>query len=136
MGVPFLFVCALLAVTLCVVGSDFFVRLNMRRKRLAEGDSKSSSASPQKSTTRCLITRGDVAPYVSDLRSLASDWRLTTITRLDWLGDCSVFYATSESLGLAVRTYLLEPLRTSLTPRQFQSLANELRQADQESGGE
>lgn len=127
--------CVLAAGVIFTVANVLSARTNARLMRLAERDSTHSSALPLKNTTVFLLTSMGVARFVADLRSQANDWRLTTTTNPELSEDCSVFYVTSESLGLVVRTFLFAPLNTSQTLQQLLSLESELQQGDRKRNG-
>lgn len=132
----FLFLALVLsAVAILVLANVSTVRANARLQRLAERGLANTSASLPKNTTRCLNTREELAQFVGDLRSLASDLPLTTITARDKFEGFYVSCATSESSEPVLRACLSQRLLMSLTLQDWQSLEYDMQQAVQRNGG-
>lgn len=110
-------------------------RANARLLRLVERDSKLTSVSRPKNTTRCLNTKGELAEFVTDLRNLANVSPLIMTIRPDRFEGCSVSCVTNEYWEPGLQACLSRRLLTSLTPLEWQFWENELRRVGRESGG-
>lgn len=131
----FLVACASLAALICLAGSVFSARMNVGLLRPAESVLPSSSVSRQRNTTHYLNSREELARFVTDLRSLASDSQLTTIIKPDKFEGCCVSCATSESSEPALQVCLSRRLLTSLTHPELLCLEKELQRVVLQNDG-